>query len=190
MDVSLRFWRFTVLFWSEWHWLWASSLLRRQKWIWCDAEEIVSLEYSDTENQIDRVNRTRINGMLTFVFFSFGTLQLYDMFELICDMPCHAEIPSLHVFLYFNLFAPIPVAKRSEARLRDCGFESRGRGCYCCVLSDRGLCDGPIPLTEESYWLWCVVSDVVTWRMRRPWPALGCSARGKGGGWGRCGTCS
>jgi hypothetical protein len=24
------------------------------------------------------------------------------------------------------------------------------------VLSGRGLCDGPIPRPEESYWLWCV----------------------------------
>jgi hypothetical protein len=24
------------------------------------------------------------------------------------------------------------------------------------VLSGRGLCDGPIPCTEESYRLWCV----------------------------------
>jgi hypothetical protein len=29
----------------------------------------------------------------------------------------------------------------------------------CCtvfVLSSRGLCDGPIPRLEESYWVWCV----------------------------------
>jgi hypothetical protein len=29
--------------------------------------------------------------------------------------------------------------------------------CKCCVLSGRGLCDGPITRPEESYWLWCVV---------------------------------
>jgi hypothetical protein len=28
--------------------------------------------------------------------------------------------------------------------------------CECCVLSGRGLCDGPIPRPEESYGLWCV----------------------------------
>jgi hypothetical protein len=28
--------------------------------------------------------------------------------------------------------------------------------CECCVLSGRGLCDGPIPRSEESYRLWCV----------------------------------
>jgi hypothetical protein len=26
-----------------------------------------------------------------------------------------------------------------------------------CVLSGRGLCDGPIPRPEESYRLWCVL---------------------------------
>jgi hypothetical protein len=29
--------------------------------------------------------------------------------------------------------------------------------CECCVLSGRGLCDGPIPRAEESYRLWCVI---------------------------------
>ena len=29
--------------------------------------------------------------------------------------------------------------------------------CDCCVLSGRGLCDGPIPRPEESYRLWCVL---------------------------------
>jgi hypothetical protein len=26
----------------------------------------------------------------------------------------------------------------------------------CCVLSGRGLCDGPISRAEESYRVWCV----------------------------------
>jgi len=29
--------------------------------------------------------------------------------------------------------------------------------CECCVLSGRGLFDGLITRSEESYWLWCVV---------------------------------
>ena len=29
--------------------------------------------------------------------------------------------------------------------------------CECCVLSGRGLCDGPITRSEESYGLWCVL---------------------------------
>ena len=49
--------------------------------------------------------------------------------------------------------------------------------CESFVLSGRGLCDEPIKRPEESYRLWCVVCDVGTSRMRRPWPALGCCAR-------------
>jgi len=52
------------------------------------------------------------------------------------------------------------------------------------VLSGRGLCNGLITHPEESYRMWCmVVWDLETSpRMRRPWPALGCSAMG----WGSC----
>jgi len=51
----------------------------------------------------------------------------------------------------------------------------------CCVLSGRGLCDGPITRPEKSYRLCCVVvCDQETSRMRRPWPALGRSAPGGG----------
>jgi len=46
--------------------------------------------------------------------------------------------------------------------IRDCGFESHpGHGyficCECCVLSGRGLCDGLIIRSEESYLMWRVV---------------------------------
>ena len=53
--------------------------------------------------------------------------------------------------------------------------------CECCVLSGRGLCGGLITRPEESYRLWCVVvCDLETSsRMRRSWPALGCSTIGK-----------
>jgi hypothetical protein len=38
----------------------------------------------------------------------------------------------------------------------------------CCVLSGSGLCDGPIPRPEESYWLWCViVCDLQTLALAR-----------------------
>jgi hypothetical protein len=48
------------------------------------------------------------------------------------------------------------------------------------VLSGRGLCDELITRPEESYRLCCVVVwDLETSRMRRSWPALGSSARGK-----------
>ena len=49
----------------------------------------------------------------------------------------------------------------------------------CCVLSGRGLCDKLITRPEESCRLWCVVCDLETSRMRRPWPALGRSATKK-----------
>ena len=50
------------------------------------------------------------------------------------------------------------------------------------MLSGRGLCDGLITRPEESYRMWCVVvCDLETSsRMRRSWPALGCSAMGGG----------
>jgi hypothetical protein len=52
--------------------------------------------------------------------------------------------------------------------------------CDYCVLSGRGLCDELITRPEEHYRLWCVVGcDLETSRMRRIWPALGCSGRGK-----------
>jgi hypothetical protein len=52
--------------------------------------------------------------------------------------------------------------------------------CECCVSSGRDLCDWPIPHPEEFYRLWCVtMCDLETLRMRRPWPALGCSTRKK-----------
>jgi hypothetical protein len=57
------------------------------------------------------------------------------------------------------------------------GFEFR-RGMdvclLCCVLSGRGLCDGYIPHSDESYRLrYVTVCDPETSRMRWPWPALG-----------------
>ena len=40
----------------------------------------------------------------------------------------------------------------------------------CCVLSDRGLCDGLITRPEKSYPLWCVVvCDLETSRMGAPY---------------------
>ena len=52
--------------------------------------------------------------------------------------------------------------------------------CECCVLSGRGLCDELITRPEESYRLWYFVEcDLETLRMRRPYPALGRSAKGK-----------
>jgi hypothetical protein len=55
--------------------------------------------------------------------------------------------------------------------------------CECWLLLGRSLRDVPITHPEESYRLWCgIVCDLETSRMRRPWPALGCWARGGEGG--------
>jgi hypothetical protein len=44
----------------------------------------------------------------------------------------------------------------------------------CCVLSDRGFCDGLITRPEESYRLWrVVVCDLETSKTRRLKPATG-----------------
>ena len=44
-----------------------------------------------------------------------------------------------------------------------------------CVLSGRGLCDGPISRPEDSYRLCCIITcDLETLRMRWTLPALGC----------------
>ena len=70
------------------------------------------------------------------------------------------------VFIFHTRDRPISMAKRSEARV--CGLWLAGivvsnsaRGmdvcCECCVMSGRGLCDGPITRPEESYRLWCVI---------------------------------
>ena len=49
----------------------------------------------------------------------------------------------------------------------------------CCVLSGRGLCDELITRPEESYRLWCVVCDLETSWMRRPWSTGRCCAKRK-----------
>ena len=41
--------------------------------------------------------------------------------------------------------------------------------CECCVLSGRGLCDGPTTRPEESYRVWCDC-DIKTSTIRKPWP--------------------
>ena len=51
--------------------------------------------------------------------------------------------------------------------------------CDCRVLSGRGLCDELITRAAKSYRLWCVVCDIETSWMRRPWPTGGCCAKNK-----------
>jgi hypothetical protein len=59
------------------------------------------------------------------------------------------------LFFFPSVPWPIPVASRSKAWV--CGFEShRGaRLSVLCVLSSRGLCDGPIP-SQSDYLCVCV----------------------------------
>jgi hypothetical protein len=47
----------------------------------------------------------------------------------------------------------------------------------CCVSSGRGLCDELVTRPEESYRLWSVVVCDLESSMRKPWPALGRSAK-------------
>ena len=67
----------------------------------------------------------------------------------------------------------------------DCGFGFRPTpwmsvSCECCVLADRHLCDRPVPLSEHSYRLWCVILCCIEIsRMRRSWSASGYCAREK-----------
>jgi len=49
--------------------------------------------------------------------------------------------------------------------------------CECCVVSGRGLCDELITCPEESYRLWCVVCDLETSIMMRPWATGGCCVK-------------
>jgi hypothetical protein len=68
-------------------------------------------------------------------------------------------------YLSILILLPIPVAARSKAWA--CGRSlawiagsnpSQGMSvsCECYVLSNRGLCVGPITRPEESYRVWCV----------------------------------
>jgi len=84
-----------------------------------------------------------------------------------------------------NLYGPVPVAAQSKhCMLRLWVRIPPGAWmfvcCECRVLSGRGFCDELITRPEESYRLCCVVvCDLETLRMRRLWPALGCSATGE-----------
>ena len=62
-----------------------------------------------------------------------------------------------HNYLFVE---PVPVRIPQETWTFFC--------CECCVLSGRGLCDGLITCSEESYQLWCVVEcDQETSKTRR-----------------------
>jgi len=73
-------------------------------------------------------------------------------------LPAATRLPRLQVRLSLGVWMPV------------------SRKCF--VLTGRGLCVGLITRSEESYRLWCVVvCDLETPWMRRPWSALGRSAK-------------
>jgi hypothetical protein len=89
-------------------------------------------------------------------------------------------------FLY--LLWPIPVAARSKEWVCGCSLagiaDSNPAGgmdvcCECCVLSGRGLCDGPITRPEEFHWVWCVWVWSRNLNNEEPRPTLGCRATKK-----------
>jgi hypothetical protein len=74
------------------------------------------------------------------------------------------------------MHAPIPVIARSKAWVcgrslaGNVGSNSAGNigvSCECCVLSGRGLCDGPINCLEESYRVGLSECDLETTTRRR-----------------------
>jgi hypothetical protein len=50
--------------------------------------------------------------------------------------------------------------------------------CILCVLSGRGLCDGPVTRPEESYRVWCVFGLEIS-TIRSPSPTRDGRAMGK-----------
>ena len=87
--------------------------------------------------------------------------------------------PFIYLFIYKRKDTlPVSVAARSKTRrlrlwVRIPPGSWMAVCCECCVLSGRGLCDELITRPEESYRLWCVVCDLETSWMRRPWPTGG-----------------
>jgi hypothetical protein len=76
-----------------------------------------------------------------------------------------ASCYSNNCFVGMWLMLPIPVTAQSKAwvygrLLTGIVGSNPARGmdvsCECCVLSDRGLCGGPITRPAESYQVWCV----------------------------------
>jgi hypothetical protein len=72
-----------------------------------------------------------------------------------------------HISYEWMMYLPIPVASPSTACFCGCSVDgiagSNPAGAWtsvfreCCVLSGRGLWEGPIPRPEESYRAWCVL---------------------------------
>ena len=90
------------------------------------------------------------------------------MFLLHCEWPRFTPVRNnTQNYNSLHFWIPIPVAARSKASVCDCSFAGIAGSnpaagmdvsCECCVLSGRGLCDGLITHSEESFrvWLLCV----------------------------------
>jgi len=146
-----------------------------RKYVWCDAtgEEKALPHYIDSYWQTLVVSR-QIDSTKVIICqpvwrygATVGTMSI--------DIPAISKLRQLSnrlqhhsKYKYFifviNVSLPIPVVARSKClvlRPIDCwdyGFEYRRRhwclSCECCVLSGRGLRDGPITRPEESYRVW------------------------------------
>jgi len=109
----------------------------------------------------------------------FPTIKLY-----VPHLSSPTQVADLFFPLFYYQYSNLTCVGMRPLACWDCGFEShREHGCLSvvgCVLSGRVLYDELITRPEESYRLWCVVvCDLATSLMRRPWPALGCSANKK-----------
>jgi len=95
-----------------------------------------------------------------------------------------------HVSRGESAWEPIPLAAQSKAWVYSCSLpEIVGSGawmsvcCECCVLSGRGLCDGPIAPPEESYLYGVSECDLKTSTMRRSRPTRVVEPLKKKSGW-------
>jgi hypothetical protein len=91
-------------------------------------------------------------------------------------------LPPIVLYNIFFAMCLSQVAERSKARVcgrslsevagsNHAGVSWISVSCDC-VLSARGLCDGPIPHPADCYRLWCIiVCEIEISRVRRPWPA-------------------
>jgi hypothetical protein len=109
-----------------------------------------------------------------FLFFLLASIDFSSSFFRTCQFQRLVKINLLswriniidqNLFIYFLFcrFRWPRSLKRGSAAARLLGFRVRilpgawiSLSCECCVLSGRGLCDGPIPLPEEPYRGWCV----------------------------------
>jgi len=96
----------------------------------------------------------------------------------------HTHTHNLMLYSLSSSRSPIPNVARPKAwvraarllglRVRIAPGARMSVSCECCVLSGRGVCNGPIPRPEEYYRVECV--DIEASTVRRPRPTRGCPA--------------